>query len=359
MKLNIYYILSIFLLGIFLFSLRLDTTVAQDDDDDHVDDNIEDLNVRTVEIEWETDKFEIESTMRSGNVKNEIEFEVEYSSDGLSIENEYNTDNGTEEFELEFEVNFKKLIEYNDTDSDGIYNKSKDDTVQEIKLGDDPGYDFQDPIYTTEDLSIDTKLHYFIINTTNGVFTAYIYVVEEFAKVNNSVITPFEVKVDLEINNFNFLSPISKLALYTKLESEAEYETDEDTEDENKGYAIDESSFAAAANGTVGFFSWSETAEVDGFTKDVLVSVKEVDDDDHDEEKIYINYERGAHIYHDPKVGMSGLIQVPASSSSSSSSDNDKEKDTIPGFEIAILLGIASVATISVIYLKQKKMKRI
>ena len=359
MKLKFYHVLAFFLLSMFILSLRTNTAVAEDSDSDDIDDSIEDLNIRKVEIKWESSKFEIESTKRTGNVKNEIEFEIEYNSDGLSVENEYNTDNGTAEFELEFEVNFKKLIEYNDTDSDGVYNKSVDDKVQEFKLGDDPGYDFQAPIYTATDLSIDTKLHYFIINTTNGVFTAYIYVVEEFALVNNSIISPFEVKMDIEINNFNFLSPISKLALYTKLESEAEYETDEDTEDENKGYAINESSFAAAANGTVGFFSWAETAEVDSVTTQVLISNKEVDDDDPDEEKIYLNYEQGAHIYHDPKIGISGLIQYPASSSSSSSSDNGKEKDAIPGFELAILLGVASVATISLIYLKQKKMKKI
>jgi hypothetical protein len=359
MKLKFYHILAFFLLSMFILSLRTNTTVAEDNDDDDIDDSIEDLNIRKVEIKWESSKFEIESTKRTGNVKNEIEFEIEYNSDGLSIQNEYNTDNGTAEFELEFKVNFKKLIEYNDTDSDGVYNKSNDDTVQEIKLGDDPGYTFQTPPnYTTEDLSIDTKLHYFIINTTNGVFTAYIYVVEEFALVNNSVITPFEVKVDIEINNFNFLSPISKLAIYTKLESEAEYETDEYTEDENKGYAVNESSFAAAANSTVGFFSWAETAEVDSITTQVLISNKEVDDDDPNEEKIYLNYERGAHIYHDPKIGMSGLVRYPLSSGSSSSSSSTKEKEAIPGFEIAILLGVASVATISLIYLKQKKIKR-
>ena len=75
-------------------------------------------------------------------------------------------------------------------------------------------------------------------------------------------------------------------------------------------------------------------------------------------EKIYLHYERGAHIYHDPKIGMSGLIQSPLSSDSSNSSSSKKEKEAIPGFEIAILLGIASIATISLIYLKQKKMKR-
>ena len=347
MKLKIHYFLTIFLLGVFILSMGTDNAVAHDDDGDDVDDSVEFYNGRNIEIEWGEGEFEIESELRYGISKDEIEFEVEYESNGLSIENEYEREIGSGEFELEFKVVFYALIEYDDVDSDGKYNSSVDTSLQTILLN-----NFDNISYTSTLLSNGDTLHYIIVNTTDGVFTAHIYVVEQFALVNGETLTPFEAKIDIEIKGITFGNPNSRLALYTKLESEAEYEFDEHTEDEDKGYAVNESSFMAAANGTTGFFSWTKTADVDGVSTDVLVSEKEIDGS---EEKIYFNYQQGARIYHDPKIGMMGIARpVPESSSS----DDDEEDETLPIMEIAIVSGIAlAVGAIGLVYLRQKKLK--
>jgi hypothetical protein len=189
---------------------------------------------------------------------------------------------------------------------------------------------------------VDTTLHYIIFTTSDDVFTAHIYFVEEFDIINGTLITPSETKIDIEINNYNYLNGSSQLALYTKLESEVEYEMEEETEDEELGYAEDESSTYTMINSHVGFFSWKENATIDGVSKGVLVSQIEDDDIEPNEEKIYLNYPKGINIYHDPKVGIAGLFSSASTT-------------TIPGYgNLAIL--IASILGITgTIYLIKKK----
>ena len=96
----------------------------------------------------------------------------------------------------------------------------------------------------------------------------------------------------------------SQLALYTKLESGIEYEEEDHTEDEKEGYASDEEGVIVKHLDYAGVFTWKENALIDGVSKRVLTSTIEVDDEDENEQKMYLNYPRGSHIYHDPKVGV-------------------------------------------------------
>jgi hypothetical protein len=57
-----------------------------------------------------------------------------------------------------------------------------------------------------------------------------------------------------------------------------------------------------------GFLSWKKTALVDGNESQILISSIEIDDEDELEQKIYINYPRGTNIYHDPKLGVEGIL---------------------------------------------------
>ena len=310
MKLNKYNLFGILLLGVLLLTSTSTLVGASDDDDDGIDDDFEDSHKRSVEIQFEPNEIQIESTLRNGAQKDEIKLKIRYESEGLSIEIGYETEVSTEnstELELEFEVTFKELVEFVDMDADGIYNPSVDTTIQEIALN-----SFQPAIYTPSNISGDTTLHYFIVNTTDGVFTAHIYLVEEFDIVNGTFIKPTQTKIDIEITDFKYLDGSSQLALYTKLESEAEYETDEHTENEEDGHSSDENSVVAKNIDFAGFFAWAENASIDGVSMEVLGGPLEVDDDDMNEQKMYLNYPRGNHIYHDPIMG---VMSIPAASS--------------------------------------------
>lgn len=302
MKLKSYNLFGILLLGILVLTSASSLVSASDDDDDGIDDDFEESHKRDISIEFEPNQIQIESSMRNGAQKDEIQLKITFESEGLSIEISYESEMTSEnstEFEIEFEVNFRKLIEFVDMDDNGIYNSSVDDTVQEVLLD-----SFQPAIYTPINISDDTLLHYFIVNTTDGVFAAHIYLVEEFDIVNGTFIKPTQTKIDIEITDFNYTNGSSQLALYTKLESEVEYEEDEDTENEEEGHASDEKGVIVSSTDFAGFFTWTENATIDGISKVVLGSPIEVDDDDENEQKMYLNYPRGNHIYHDPIMGV-------------------------------------------------------
>ncbi len=306
-----YNLFGIFLLGFLLFSTSFGFVAAQDvepedEDDDGIDDDFEEENKRDIELEISDNEFQIESQLRNGDIKDQIKLKVTYDSDGLGIKISYEEELDSEgvveadsEFELEFKVEFRKIIEFVDLDDNGMYDKAIDQVVQEYDLD-----SFQPIGYTTSILSDDTVLHYLIVNTTDGMFAVHIFFAEEFAVVNGTFISPTQTKFDIEITNFNYLEDNSQLALYVKLESEQEYEEDDQTDDEDDGYVNDEDGIIVESNGYSGIFTWNETALVDGVVMDVLSNAIEVDDEDEYEQKLILNYPRGNHIYHDPKVGI-------------------------------------------------------
>jgi len=310
MKFNKYNLLGIVLLSVLLLTSTSNLVAATDDDGDGIDDDVEEQHKRDIEIQVEPGEYQIESVLRNGEQKDEIKLKIRNESEGLSIEIGYEEDIATEnatELEIEFEVTFRKLIEFVDLNGNGIYEPSVDSTIQELALS-----SFQPVIHTPLTISGDTMLHYFIVNTTDGVFTAHIYLVEEFDIVNGTFIKPTQTKIDIEITNFNYLDGSSQLALYTKLESEAEYEFEEETENEEDGHTSDEKSVVAANIDFAGFFSWAENATVDGVSRGVLASPPEVDEDDINEQKMYLIYPRGNHIYHDPIMGIMSIPSTPS-----------------------------------------------
>jgi hypothetical protein len=280
--------------------------LASDDDDDGIDDEFEDVNKRDIEIEFEEDKFEVQTTLRSEDIRDNIKFSVDYDSDGVSIELEYISEfeeNEQNSVELEFSISLRKLIEYVDMDGNRVYEDSVDQKIQEVEIK-----DFKPLQYSQLNVSPDTALHYFILETTDGIFTAHLYFAEEFTNINSNLITPSQSKIDIEIDNFSYLHGSSQLALYIKLESEVEYEEKEETEDEKLGFATNESSAFILNLNRIGFFSWKENALIDGIEGQVSISPIEIDDDDEFEQKLFVNYPRAQHIYHDPKIGIEGIL---------------------------------------------------
>ena len=80
------------------------------------------------------------------------------------------------------------------------------------------------------------------------------------------------------------------------------YEEREETEDEKEVF-IENDVYT-------GIFSWKETALIDGVEMEVLTNNLEVDVEDENIQILLLNYPRGNHIYHDPKIGISILIEA-------------------------------------------------
>ncbi|MFW9774037.1 MAG: hypothetical protein ACFFA2_04375 [Promethearchaeota archaeon] len=337
MKIRNYGFLLIMILSLVAFSSSLNVTASTDEDSDGIDDDYEESTKRHIEVELLSDEIKVESLLREGPI-DQIELNVKYDNNGVDIkvsyESEYIAENETE-FEIEFEANFRELIEFVDLNSNGIYEPLIDTTIQEIPLD-----SFKPAVYTSSNISTDTTLHYIFINSTDGTFAAHLYVVEEFAIVNGTFIAPTSLKIDIEINNFNYLNGNSQLALYVKLSSSSEYEYQEETEDEKDGYTSNESGVKTELNNFIGAFTWKENATIDGISKQVLASEIETDDDDESEQKFYLNYPRGDYIYHDPTMS---IYSIQAGT------------DWLPFVLIGVIIGVVAVISASSILIYRKR----
>ncbi|UCC19472.1 MAG: hypothetical protein JSV62_15445 [Promethearchaeota archaeon] len=332
-----YKLIGFFVLGFLIFSSATNVAIASDDDLDGIDDDFESSKTRTLNINFEEDKIEIESILRSNLSKNKIEFEIRNNTNGLEVGVEFTPNydplTNSSEIELEFEINFQEIVEYVDVNQNNIFEEGIDTEVQTVQLD-----AFQSTQYSIISISPETDLHYFIVKTIDGIFIAHIYISEEFEIVNNTLITPSETKIAIEINNFVYNNPNSRLALYIKLESEIDYEEKETTEDEALEYAQNEKGIYTTNHSHIGFFSWEENATIDSISKEVFTSAIETDDSEPNEQKTYLNYPNGTLIYHDPKIGIEGL-SVPSS-----------DGTTIPGYAIFIFLGAGMLGLIIVFY---------
>ena len=340
MSLKVNRIIVTCILGILIFSSFIGITIATDDDGDGIDDDFEDEKIRNLTIDFDDDRIEVETVLRTGTNKNKVEFEIRNNSNGLEIGVEftpnYNAQVNTSEIELEFEITFKEIVEYVDLNLNNVFDESTDNELQVIPLE-----DFQTVQYSIIPISVDTNLHYFIVNTTDGIFAAHIYIAEEFEIVNNTLITPSETKIAIEIKNFNFTNPNSRLALYTKLEASVDYEEKENTEDEQAGYTTGEKGVIISNIGNVGFFTWEENATIDGISKHVFTSEVESDDEEPNEQKIYLNYPKGTTIYHDPKIGIEGVSGPPVS---------DNGLPAVPGYITSVFLLVAMLGILIILY---------
>jgi hypothetical protein len=277
-----------------------------DDDGDGVPDDVEQQNLRTVSVQQSGSEFQIESTLKNSQTQDQMEIQFRPNGDGLGVSLQYQSESVSSEVELSIEVLFRKIVEYVDINANGVYDAGVDTFIKEVFLN-----SFAPASYSV--LVIDgANVHYIHIATSDGVFSIHAYVPEEFTIVNGTLVTPTQVKFDIEINGFTYSDGSSDLALYTRLSSEGDYETKTQTEDESSGYASGESEVETADGGHhTAIFSWATTATIDGITKPVGTTSLATDDDMGSEQKMYICYPHGTNIYHDPKVGVAGVIQAP------------------------------------------------
>ncbi len=349
-----HYLTGILLLGILLFTASFGQTIAngygngedgkeeeekpkdeekedpKDGDKDGVDDGYEEENKRYVEIWFGENVVEMTSIKRSDDKKDIMDLRIGYKEYGLSIAVSFRTmtkvnktdceeevkdkeesesekavaygdscEEWVHELKLRFEVKFQALIEYIDLNDNGVFDYENDTCVEDYGIN-----SFQTIIYTPINISDDSILHYFLINTTDGVFAAHIYFPEEFVSINGNLVAPTQIKIDIEITNYDYIEDNSQLALYTKLFSEDFYEEKEETEDEKNGVASEEKEVFTDNKEYTGIFSWKETAMIDGVEMPVLTNELELECEEDKIQRLLFNYPRAYHIYHDPKIGI-------------------------------------------------------
>jgi len=339
---------------------------CKDKDKDGIDDEFEEENKREVEIWIEENVVKMVSILRHDGLKEviysrvkcddgiaiQVLFRIINESDNVECEEEVESDGDKESeiniecseydesilYELECEVIFRGLYEFVDLNDNGVYDHEVDQFIEDYGIN-----SFQPIVYTPLNITSNSTLHYVLLNTTDGVFATHIYFVEEFVVVNDTLITPTQVKIDIEITNYNYSHDSSQLSLYTKLRAEEQYQEKEETEDEKKGYATEEKEVSITSGAYLGIFSWKETAIVDGVEMDVLTNIID-DGEDQYRQRLFMNYPRGNHIYHDPKIGISyiGLIeQLPPS--------------ILPYILTGTVISVIGISIIAVVILRKRR----
>jgi hypothetical protein len=306
-------------------------------DDDNIDDNFEDFNKRKIEV----DLFENEATIQSIRVGTEakdlIRTDIGYGESGIEIQMGYKSELEAD-FEITFGIVFRNLIEFIDTDFNGIFDPEVDEKIQNYTLN-----DFAPISYEKTIIQGNNFLHHLRIQTVSKNFTLDLYFAEEFTVVENSLITPTQAKIDIEILNFNYLNDSSKIALYTSLDSETSFQRHNVTEDEEIGYAEKEQNIATIQNDFTGFYSWNEIGIIDEISQNIVVSEILQDDVHENDKKLYLCYSRGENIYHTSKIGIEGLLMT----------------EEFPLFGLVLLLvaigAISSIAAYSVHYQRKSK----
>lgn len=326
------YLICLVLLGVVFINFTSVFAIAFDEDDDGIDDRFEEKNQRKIEIDVTGNETRIESIRKSNETKDHIRVDILLNEFGIDIEFKYRSNLEHEhEFELVFGINFNEIIEFIDINEDGVFNPEEDEDIQKLSL-----YNFEPVIYTIEEISDDSLVHQLKIQALNRTFTTNIYFSEEFTLLDDSLITPSQAKINIEISNFNYINENSQLALKVGLFSESNYQLAENTEDEEKGYSINEMGATTTFNSNTGYFSWNEFATVDDVLNEISINEIELDEYKERGQKIYLNYPRGLNIYHDTKIGIEGLlksVEVPFS----------------PELAVVLILVIGAVS-VSVVY---------
>ncbi|MHA1324086.1 MAG: winged helix-turn-helix transcriptional regulator [Candidatus Helarchaeota archaeon] len=265
------------------------------------------LNQRKLNITIHENYTEIESILQNQENPDRILYKISTKEEGLEFELRYQNNLGIyNDDEYKFEITFEKIIEYIDMNLDGIYNKSEDHLIQEKAL--DAFHSF---LYFNYTYGMFGNLHCITITSADNIFVCQIYAIENFIELNNTIVAPTRIKFSISIINFPFINNSSDLAIKLILKSQSEYESEPETEDEQEGFALNESGVLTAVNNFKGIFSWKNTAFIDGNETKVKASPIEVNRTSSMGQFFYLNYPRGSIIFHDPKIGVEGILRVP------------------------------------------------
>ena len=287
------------------------TTNNGDTDQDGVDDAVEESNEREVGVNVSSSEVQVESSFTGRGTTDLFGITVSTEDEGVEILSVYDSkleaDSNESTFELVFKINFFALLEFVDTNADGVFNASTDELVQQV--------DFTEYFPMWASSQEFPSIHSIVTSVflpPDGGFECRTWVVDEFVDLDGTIITPTEIKIDLTVMNFDFVQSDSMLALYTRLESSTQYKYENTTDDEQQGFAVNEVALETTMNNFTGFFSWTELAFVDGTEVTVTSSLFDLDpnetDDDMYTQAIYLSYPQGANITHDPKIGIAGIL---------------------------------------------------
>ncbi len=257
---------------------------------------------RHIEVVEEPNMVLVRSDYSSGTTENH--FGVALSTDTLNrvgvllrVAFSHESEIGTSENETNIHmiVAYVNLVEFTDSNNNGIYNPGTDAAVQNVSLA---SLSYTSPTWTpitSQDGKHGVEL---AVNGTGSGSTGGLFfgvkadLFPQYAIVGGKPVQPTETKITTTINGFPFKNKTDMVALQVVAMSQYNVDKDSATTD----YTLRVRSATAQ-----GFYNWTPNATVDGKTVNVGSSVTKLG-------KFWVinlAYPNGNNIVHDPLLGFS------------------------------------------------------
>jgi hypothetical protein len=302
---------------------------------------------RTMNIDGEGNRTQIRSQYQNNDTQEA--YEIVFTIDAApTLRLAFLSDANMTDNHVHFSLVVDELIEYYDGNGNGRYDGN--DTL--VHILDLSNASFSNITYTNTTTPDGSPAIIMETHTSDGIFTIRLYLVSNQSSFFNTILTPEEIKIDFEIQEYPFMNQSTLLALSTHVESPYTITPTSTTSDEQHHIATQESELNISSADHSGFFSWANEVIVDNVSHPVNTTVVSETEqvfsgnDNHQEShtQVIFSYPQGKSIVHDPKIGVVSLLGIIL-------------PEIATGFLITIYLltcVIAAIAFYVVIYLRKK-----
>lgn len=311
---------------------------------DDVGKNKRQYEKRNVEMNKHQKQAEIRSSWKGDNSEDSLNMNFNFRENYPKITIDYEGEKENKQVQLSFKLVFKKIFEFVDENQNGRYDGG-DEIVNSQDLNQvrfkNINYENKPNGYKFNTETIDSKVRFQVQGDGN------------FSKSGQQILSPSEAKIDLEFN-YEFEREDTMLGLKIDIQTQNQNHVQRRTFDEERGYASDETGLRFTKNNYSGFFTWADNAVVDGENRPVNATfisetgVKLNESEINGNDVLYLCYQQGSEIVHDPKVGVVG---------ESSLSFTSVEEEPIQFFLIVLgaSIGISAAVFYSGVYYRRKK----
>lgn len=313
-------ILAVAALAAILASAAVAPSAAQTNGDNRDEMEIEDEE-RRLRTRIEDDRARIDIQQNRGDAEDHAR--IQFDSDDAELRVSFETEDEGREAERQLEATFHRVIEFEDGDDDGTFDRGERiasswllarDADAEVEGGPVNGTVSWDRLQIQRATSDDDVPGAQIRGRADlggqGTFGLDLKAFGKMAETNGTRIDAGEAKIDIVIDGYPFAEDDTKVAVVVTVKAETEFE--------EGGQAVsDPGEVGVSAREVLGdrvvemTFTWKDTAQADGDDTSVGSTIfsteREVDQQGYeveDKKTIALAYARGDRIVHDPVAGV-------------------------------------------------------
>ncbi len=299
-------LLPVLLAGLTILAAASLVSAATDADGDGVADDVELYNERSVHASVSSSQVLLDSRGKADRLL----FDIDLSVGGLSITTTYFEKGAIPDQTDSFSFSLHRLIEFTDTDGDGIYNVSHDPAPVTTMIPTSWAFE------SYKDDSLVSGLHVveFHASIGSGGETLGIkaHLGSTFGLAGSSLVTPAALKFDVSVSGVTF-RPSTKLAAWLKVTRNGTATLETETEVERLFSTSGETGIRLGnPTGVRGSVSWADEVVVDGNPVTVPVHHGNISQATGGSlttvHEIYVTLAEGLKVDWDPRVGMDGLL---------------------------------------------------